>query len=211
MKAIIFAGGEVKHCEAFQRYLEGADIIICADRGYHYARKMGVVPNLLLGDMDSISKEDLERAKSLGVKMRGFPKEKDYTDSMLALEAAREYGATNVVLIAGIGDRPDHSLANILLMIKAREMGVDLTLVGENWEMFMIWDRAIISGEKGDLLSLIPLSWEAVEIETKGLYYPLKRENIPLGEPRGISNVFTGEKAEVKLKEGLLLAVKVIK
>lgn len=210
MKAVIFAGGKLSDYKAAQEYLKGADIIICADSGFHHAMGMGVVPDLLLGDMDSISGEDLKKAKSLGVEMQGFPREKDYTDTMLALEAARERGATSALLLAGIGDRPDHSLANAFLMLQAKKMGIELTLAGENWEMFLIYDQAEISGQRGELLSLIPLSAEAVGIETQGLYYPLRGESISLGVPRGISNVFTGEKAVVKLKGGILLAVKIV-
>lgn len=215
MKAVIFAGGDIKNYEAVNKYVDKylscADFLICADSGVRHALKMGIKPNLVVGDMDSISEEDLNKIKQMKIREERFPAEKDFTDTDLALKIALKNGATEAVVLAGIGDRPDHSLANILLMVEYKKKGMNVRLAGENWEMFLIEGQAEISGEKGDLLSLIPLSEEVVEIETKGLYYPLKKETIPLGAARGVSNIFLGEKAIVKAKEGLLIAVKISK
>lgn len=208
MKAVIFAGGTIVDYRLQKKYVAGADFIICADSGVRHAFEMGVIPDLVVGDMDSVSPKDLKKIKELGIEQETFAAEKDFTDTELALEIAYQRGATEAVVLAGIGDRPDHSLANVLLMVNFKKRGLEVRLAGENWEMFLIDGHVQISGKKGDLLSLIPLSGEVSGIETLGLYYPLKNETIPMGASRGISNVFLGDEALVKVKNGLLLAVK---
>ncbi|MDI3481971.1 MAG: thiamine pyrophosphokinae [Tepidanaerobacteraceae bacterium] len=208
MRALIFSGGEMKKCPCIKSYLAKADFIICADSGVRHAFELGVVPDLVVGDMDSVAPEDLKKIKELGIDQETFPAEKDFTDTELALEIALQRGATEAVILAGIGDRPDHSLANILLMVNFKKRGLEVRLAGGNWEMFLIEGQVKISGKKGDLLSLIPLSEEVSGIETRRLYYPLKNETIPMGSSRGISNVFLENEAEVKIEKGLLLAVK---
>ncbi|AYO30103.1 MAG: thiamine pyrophosphokinae [Thermoanaerobacteraceae bacterium] len=208
MKAVIFAGGTVDDYRLQKKYVVGADIIICADSGVRHAFMMGITPDLVVGDMDSVVPEDLNRIKELGIEQETFAAEKDFTDTELALEKAYQRGATEAVILGGIGDRPDHSLANILLMVNFKKRGLEIRLAGENWEMFLIEGQVQISGKKGDLLSLIPLSREVSGIETRGLYYPLKNETIPMGTSRGISNVFLGDEVMVRTKKGLLLAVK---
>lgn len=207
MKAVIFAGGDIKNYEAIKKYLEKTDWIICADSGVDHAFNMEVVPDLVVGDMDSISEESLKKLEILGIGKHSYPREKDFTDTELALEVALEKGVTEAVLLAGIGDRPDHSLANIFLMVYFKKRGLELKLIDEKWEMFLIQGEREIYGEKGDILSLIPLSPKVVGVETEDLYYPLKKETLPMGPARGISNVFLGKKAGVRVEEGLLLAV----
>lgn len=208
MKAVIFAGGYIGNYEKVRKYLSGSDLIICADSGARHAFNMGIIPDLLVGDMDSISPASMEKVKQLGIKSQGFSSEKDYTDTELALDIALKQGAREAILLGGLGDRPDHSLANIFLIVSFKKLGLKLKLADENWEMFLI-DRPVeVSGEKGNILSLIPISPEVTGVSTEGLYYPLKGETLFMGPARGISNVFLGNTAKVGIKEGMLLAVK---
>jgi len=207
MKAVIIAGGDINNYDNISRYLVGADLIICADSGVDHAFRMQIVPDIVVGDMDSISEKGLERLKELEIVRYKYPEEKDFTDTELALEVALEKGAREAVVLAGIGDRPDHSLANIFLMVSFKDKGLELKLAGEEWEMFLIEEEKRVFGKSGDILSLIPISSKAVDVETEGLYYPLKKETLPMGPARGISNVFLREEAKVRLKEGILLGV----
>lgn len=208
MKALIFAGGNVKDYTSLKVYVKDVDFIICADSGTHHALKMGIIPDLIVGDLDSINSKALSKVKEMGIEIAEFPPEKDYTDTDLAIRIAQEKGASEAILIGGIGDRPDHSLANILLLVQYNKMGLKLRLVGENWEIFLIDKKAEIFGEKGDLLSLIPISPKVTGITTYGLYYPLKKASLYLGQALGISNVLLKDKATVQLEEGLVFAVK---
>ena len=208
MKAVIFAGGEIANYNKLKKYIVESSLVICADSGVEHAFNMGIVPDLLVGDMDSIRPATLKRVLELGIERHTFPPEKDFTDTELALDIAIEKGAREAILLGGLGDRPDHSLANIFLMVGFLKRGLKLKLVGENWEMFLIESVAEIRGKKGDILSLIPVSPEVIGVETEGLYYPLKGETLFMGLARGISNEFLGKTAKVAVKEGLLLAVK---
>lgn len=208
MKAVIFAGGKIENYDKIKKYLEGSSLIICADSGIEHAFNMGIIPDLLVGDMDSISPAALEKAKKLGIEMQNVPSEKDFTDTQLALDTALARGAREAVLLGGLGDRPDHGLANIFLMVSFKKRGLEFKLAGENWEMFLIDEETEIRGKEGDILSLIPISPEVKGVETEGLYYPLKGETLFMGPARGISNVFLGNTAKVSVKQGLLLAVK---
>ncbi|ADL07590.1 thiamine diphosphokinase [Thermosediminibacter oceani] len=210
MRAVIFTGGRIEDYEPLKKYVKQEDLIICADSGIHHALKMGVIPHLVVGDMDSVTEEDRGKICEYNIKLYTFPKEKDFTDTELALEAALKKGVREAVLLGGLGDRPDHSLANIFLMVNFKKKGIDLMLAGVNWEMFIIDGVREIEGKRGQILSLIPLTPEVRGIKTAGLYYPLRGETIPMGASRGISNVFTEDRAVVKVEQGLLLAVKVL-
>jgi len=210
MKVLIFTGGEMKDYKRYVEYIHNTDFIICADSGVCHARQMGIKPDILVGDMDSIDPCELEKIKKSGIEVRTFPREKDFTDTQLALELALKLGADKAVILGGWGNRPDHSIANMFLLVDYKNKGLDVMLTGENWEMFLIDGEKEVIGKKGDILSLIPLSSEVLGVETKDLYYPLKCETLFMGPARGISNVFLGDRAYVKIKKGLLLAVKII-
>lgn len=208
MKAVVFTGGEIKNYEKVRKYTVNTDLIICADSGVRHAFSMNVKPDILVGDLDSISCEDRKKIEESGTKIVRFPKEKDYTDTELAICEALKMGTSEVVLLGALGGRPDHSLANIFLMVSFKEKGLELKLADENWEMFVIDKKVEIPGEKGDILSLIPLTPKVQDVKTVGLYYPLKGETLVMGPARGISNVFVENVATVSIKDGLLLVIK---
>lgn len=203
MKAVIFAGGSIDSYKKVKKYLEGSSLIICADSGVEHAFNMGIEPDLLVGDMDSISSVSLEKANKLGIERQQFPSEKDCTDTELAKK-----GADEAIILGALGDRPDHSLANIFLMVGFKKLGLEVKLADGNWEMFLIDGPVEIHGKKGDILSLIPISSEACGVETQSLYYPLKGETLFMGPARGISNIFLEDTVRIGIKHGLLLAVR---
>jgi thiamine pyrophosphokinase len=153
--------------------------------------------------MDSISSVSLEKANKLGIERQQFPSEKDCTDTELAKK-----GADEAIILGALGDRPDHSLANIFLMVGFKKLGLEVKLADGNWEMFLIDGPVEIHGKKGDILSLIPISSEACGVETQSLYYPLKGETLFMGPARGISNIFLEDTVRIGIKHGLLLAVR---
>ncbi len=208
MKTAIFAGGNIGDYKKVSKYLNGCRLVICADSGVHHAFNMGITPDILVGDMDSISSEDLKKVKQLGIEILKFPTKKDCTDTELALETALKQGAKEVIILGGYGDRPDHSLGNIFLMVRFKKLGIELKYVDEYWEVALIDSQAEINGKKGNILSLIPITPEVKGITTEGLYYPLKDAKLIMGPTLGISNVFSSDIANVIIKEGLLLAVK---
>lgn len=186
--------------------------VICADGGGEAACAWGITPQMLIGDMDSLSPATLaELSARPGVEVRRLPVEKDETDLEMALYAALEMGASEITVVGGLGGRLDHSLGNLYLLAapKLRESGARVRLLGENEEVFLLQggQQLTVEGQVGELLSLIPLGGDAVSIRTHNLYYPLRGETLFIGPTRGVSNVFTSNQAEISLEHGMLLVI----
>jgi len=208
MTALIVCSGSISDCFHYEKYFKRAEFVICVDGGAKYLRNLGIVPDVLVGDLDSISGEDLEYFKAKNVETIKYPTQKDMTDAEIAVDYAVDKGFTEIIIIGGIGTRLDHSLANILLVKKLLDKGIKGILVNENNEITMIRDRIEIEREKDVKVSLLPLTGVVEGITTKGLYYPLKGEDIEMGSSRGVSNEFKDEVAEVSIKNGILIVIK---
>ena len=208
MKAVIISGGTIRYYSCCEKYIADADLIICADGGARHAAGFGVTPHVLIGDFDSIAPDDFERFKSMGVQMIKFPAEKDKTDTELAVDFAIEKGFKSIVIIGGIGTRLDHTLANVFLLKKMLDAGVEGMLADERNEAMLVRSGLSMRREPGMKLTLLALSEKASGITTTGLYYPLADETLELGSTRGVSNEFEAETAGVSVTGGLLLAIK---
>lgn len=133
--------------------------------------------------------------------------EKNETDTELAVQTALERGATHITLLGGLGGaRFDHTVANILLLA-GYETPIYLIDGPSTCWLLRGPGSTDISGQKGDLLSLFPLTQDATGIHTEGLYYPLHGETLSFGKPRGVSNELIQEQARVALEHGLLLVI----
>ena len=206
MRAIIFANGQLSGPPS----LQPEDLIIAVDGGSQHCLRLGIHPQVVIGDFDSVGADELETLRAQGAEIIAYPARKDYTDLELALLEAQKRGATQVLLLAALGMRWDQSLANLLL--PAAFPGLRISLVDGPQEISFIHpgETLEITGRAGDTVSLIPLGGDAEGITTHGLEYPLKAETLRLGSTRGISNVLlhqpsAADKASVKLDAGLLL------
>lgn len=201
MRAVIFANGQLTR----PIMLQPDDLVIAADGGAHHCLGLGIRPQVVIGDLDSVREDELAALTALGTEIIIYPARKDFTDLELALLEAQKRGADRVLLLAALGARWDQSLANILL--PAAFPGLRISLMDGWQEMHFIrpGERLEISGQPGDTVSLIPLGGDAHGITTHGLEYPLYAENLQFGSTRGISNVLLGEHARVSLNAGLLL------
>ncbi|RJQ39623.1 MAG: thiamine diphosphokinase [Nitrospiraceae bacterium] len=208
MKAVIICNGEIKDYTYYEKYFNGAGLIVSVDGGAAHARRLGVKPHVLIGDFDSITREDFEYFRNLGVKIEEFPAEKDMTDTEIAVDFAAEKGCKEAVVIGGLGTRIDHSLSNVFLLKKMLDRGIKGIIVNEYNEVTIINDRIWLTRERDIKITLLPLSEKVVGVTTKGLYYPLHNATIELGMTWGVSNEFTDEVAEVSVKSGLLLVIK---
>ena len=132
---------------------------------------------------------------------------KDKTDSELALDYVVKKGFKNILIFGALGKRLDHFLSNLYLLANTKYEDINLKIINQNQEIFLIKGKKIIKAKKGDLLSLIPLKEDCLGIYTKGLLYKLNNEALYFSKSRGVSNVFTSSKAEIKIKKGILLAI----
>src|SRR5579871_1841790 len=187
--------------------LQKADKIFAADCGASVAVAMGITPETVIGDFDSLTAATIQELKKKGVAFVQTAPEKDETDTELAIAYAITQGATEISLVGGIGgSRFEHAIANIALTYNSK---IPIAIVNGPSKLWVLLGPQNVSivGEKDDLLSLLPLSQVVTNIKTEGLCYPLLDEPLYFGKPRGMSNVFAEKKAFVSFSNGLLLFV----
>jgi len=201
LRAVILANGVLSH----PVNIENEDYIIAADGGIANCLVLGVVPNVMIGDFDSIQAENLEELEKLGTKTIKFPERKDETDLELAINHAIEKGYEDIVIFAALGERWDQTIANILLPVC--HPGIKIMIQDGQYEIHYInaGNALFINGQPGDIVSLIPLSSVVSGIYTDGLEYPLSDGTLHFGKTRGVSNRIVGNTGRVEIKQGTLL------
>jgi thiamine pyrophosphokinase len=182
--------------------------VICADGGTRHIGDAGIVPDLIVGDMDSLDPELLRRYEASGTRIVRHPPAKDETDTELALAEAFRMAPTDVWIWGALGHRIDHSLANISLLVQGRQRGIAVKLIDEWCELFLIDRRTAIDGEAGQTVSLLPFGGPAAGVTLTGFEYPLTGALLELGRPLGVSNRLTGGKGVVEVASGCLIAVR---
>lgn len=207
MRTVIFANGEFSPPDDLDALLDAADLLIAADGGTRHILALGRMPDLVIGDLDSLPAEEREDLESLKVTIKVFPVDKEQTDLELALLAAKEGGADEIVVLAGLGRRWDHSLANLLLAALPDFADTQVNFLHGAQQLVLIREKAEVQAEIGSRLSLIPIGGDVRDVRTQGLAFPLDGETLKFGSSRGISNVFSQEKASIDLESGLLLCV----
>jgi thiamine pyrophosphokinase len=170
--------------------------------------RRGVVPHVVVGDLDSLSLPAQRRLRSAGRELVQLPARKDETDLELALLQAVERGATEIDVVGALGGRIDHTLGNIFLLTMPQLAGTQVRIVDDGAELWVARESTEVPGTPGDLVSLIPLTPEVRGIVTEGLEYRLNGDSLYMGAARGVSNVMTAKRATVTLESGLLLVVK---
>jgi len=208
VKAIVVAGGDAAPEDAAQ--LSGADLVIAADSGAQWLASCGVVPDLVIGDMDSVAPTLLESLGSQGVEVEVHPAEKEASDAELALARAVADGADEVVILGGLrGERLDHELANLLLLVDRRWDGIELRLQRGSTSVRALHGggRRQLDGARGDMVTLLPFDGDAAGVRTIGLRYPLDGETLHAGRTRGLSNQVEQTPASVSLERGTVLVI----
>lgn len=217
MRTLIIAGGELNlplHPLAGLQLGKGGrggcDYLVCADGGSNHARRLGLRPDLIIGDLDSMTDATRAWATDAGIALRAYQHElKQESDTELALLAALAAGASRVTLIGALGGRLDHSLANLAILAQSQLATCVVTIWDGATEVRMLWPGRAnqLRGAVGDAVSLIPFGGDVANIVTSGLRYPLHDETLYLNRSRGISNELLTAEATISFTAGLLLAV----
>jgi thiamine pyrophosphokinase len=218
--ALIVADGDVPRRAALDSAWAGwADdigLVIAADGGWEKAASLGIMADVLVGDADSLPAERFTELAAAGVPIERAPVAKDESDAELALLAALRRGASHVTILGALGGkRFDHALANVGLLSLPGPGEAEVVLLDATTRVRLL--RAPnaeggpascdLSGEIGDLISLLPQGGPASDITTEGLLYPLGGETLPPGPARGLSNVRIASDASVTLRRGNLLVI----
>jgi len=212
-RIIIFANGELHQPEQLKNHLQPGDRIICADGGARHALALGLIPEIVIGDLDSLPEQTVERLKSAGTRIIRHPVNKDFTDLELAFEWAVAQSPPEIVLVTALGGRLDQMLANILLLTRPEYAAVPLILWDgtQRARLLRPGPPVQISGAPGDTLSLVPLTPQVEGVTLRGVRWPLRNARLHLGRTLSISNQMLGAPAEISFKSGLLLLVQILK
>ena len=211
-RVVIIANGTLNDLNFYRERIREDDFLICADGGANHALAMGLIPHLVVGDLDSIDNEVRQKVSKFPTEFLQYPTEKEKSDLELALDKAIELGPEEIVMIGVLGGRRmDHTFANIMLMNVPLSCGIDVKVFDEDHEVRLVNSEVTIKGQAGDYLSLLPLTAEVEDVVTEGLKYPLKGESLFFSSSRGLSNELTVREATIKVKAGILLAIKVKK
>ncbi|MGB9681383.1 MAG: thiamine diphosphokinase [bacterium] len=184
--------------------------IICVDGGMNFAYQLGIVPNLIIGDMDSVNKEIRDYYERLNIPFRLYPREKDKTDFHLAMEEIALHNTKEISIYGISGTRLDHTigaLGVIRRFVKDNKIESVKISLGESSTGYVFKDNLDIYGEEGDIVSLLPLTDKVKGIYTYGLKYPLVDGILDFEESLGVSNEILKSPCRVRIKEGVLLAI----
>ena len=208
-RTIIFANGLLNQPELIRTHPRPSDRIVCADGGARHALALGLTPDLIVGDLDSLDPDLRVELEAVGVRFEIHPVRKDETDLELAIRVAIDEGADEVDLLALWGGRLDQSLANMMLLARPDWSSVRLRAV-EGHEI--AWavrggQSALIEGTAGDTLSLIPLSPTVTGVTLTGVEWPLHQAKLQFGSTLTISNVLDASSAQLQVEAGVVLVI----
>lgn len=202
MKALIIGNGSDIEKERLKHITY--DYIICADGGLNKVKKLELIPNLIVGDFDSVDKDLLDSFLVLNIETIKFPPEKDYTDMELAIDIAVKKGCDHITLLSATGTRLDHTLANIMLIEKYYNKGIKVEIVDNHNIIKLISDNTDFYVHKVNehFVSIVPISKKLIGLTLEGFKYPLNDVEVKRGEALLISNEITNENGRIVLKKG---------
>jgi thiamine pyrophosphokinase len=208
MRAVVFVNGIVADYGALARRLRPDDYLIGADGGTRHILALGLTPQAVVGDLDSLDANTVAALERMAVEIDRFPVAKDQTDLELAIERGIAAGAGEILLLGALGGRLDQTLANLLILAQ-RLWPVPLRLAegDEVAQVLRGGERIVLEVPVGSTVSAIPLSPLVTGITYTGLEYPLQDATLALGSTRGVSNVVAASPATVTIREGVLLVV----
>ncbi len=205
-RCVILGAAPLQNAQVAFRKITADDFVICADGGLLIAQKMGIIPDLLIGDFDSFQKKLPNNIETLT-----FSSDKDDTDMMCAVKEGIKRGFTEFILLGGIGGRLDHTVANFSILGYLTKKGCRGILLDEQHEISVLSAGAhTILGEIGQTISLFPFGSFSCTVSCEHLLYPLKGTTLFIDGregPMGVSNRLLAEKVELFIHKGLVLAI----
>jgi thiamine pyrophosphokinase len=184
-------------------------MIIAADSGLAAADRLNIELDYIVGDFDSVSETVLQKYRKLSTPIKTFPKEKDKTDTQIAIELALMNHAVHLDIIGATGSRLDHVLANIHLLLLPMQLKVRASLIDGNNRIYLKQESFTLKKQEqfGDYVSLLPFTEKVRGLTLRGFKYPLNQIVLTSGNSLGISNEIVEEEASVEFTEGILLVI----
>ena len=208
-KYVIFLNGEYKYSQEFMDKLVSENTVcFCADGGANFAFKYGKMPEVIIGDLDSIEKKVLGYYKSKNILIKKFPKDKDFTDFELILKEINKISENKnfvekIFVVGGIGKRIDMTLSNLFIMEKYK----NLVFLQENEEIFYAEKSFVLKNKKECEFSIIPISEKVEKLTLKGFKFETDKIDVKRENSRLVSNVILENEASVEFENGKLIIV----
>ncbi len=189
-----------------KRVIKRGDTIIGVDGGVDTLFNIDLVPDVIIGDFDSI-KLDNKYLASDNIKKISHPPEKDFTDTELAVDYAINKDSKSIIIVNDMQNRTDHALGIIATLANLHQQGIHSMILSNHQALLFLNTSTEIKLKVGLEVSLIPFSSEVKGITTSGLYYPLKNESLYSTSARGVSNKTNSDRQTITFDQGMLLLV----
>ncbi|MGB4503626.1 MAG: thiamine diphosphokinase [Syntrophaceticus sp.] len=204
MKILIMTNGEYGRLEWYAEHKGEFEQVICVDGGAGWARKLGITPNWVVGDLDSINDDDRRYMEQSGVQFSCHPSQKDTTDTQISLQLADQLGADEVTIWGGTGPRIDHTLSNLYSAAYFALRGKTVQFDSPALAIYLVKDSLTLSGEIGNTVSVLALGGGAAGVTLEGFQYPLENAEVDSLWQFGISNVIKDKPQVISVVSGIL-------
>ncbi|MCR5790191.1 MAG: thiamine diphosphokinase [Lachnospiraceae bacterium] len=208
MKRCVIAGAApIKRYDRIKSLFSTDDFFIFCDGGLKHRESLGVTPDLILGDFDSF-----EKPENTDTEVIVLPTKKDDTDTAYAVKEALKRGFEEFLLIGVLGERADHSLGNLGLLLQLSKMGKKAMIADDHSELEIVTGlHKMEIPASFSYFSVLAIGGEARGVTIEGAAYPVKDACFCPEIPLGVSNeVAEGGQATVSVREGSLLVVRVV-
>ncbi|MEA2067452.1 MAG: thiamine diphosphokinase [Thermotogota bacterium] len=202
--ALILGGSRDSSDEFYISKIDEADYLVAVDSGANLLFEIRMLPDLLIGDLDSIDKKALTWCRENYVEIMSFGTSKDETDTELALNEMYKRGFNEVQLLNALGDRPDHFLTTIYLLYSYSEK-MNVLFNSENLISSVLSGNNLLDAKKGELWSILPVGENIPLVTLKGFEHEINQKKMPFNKPFGTSNVSISNKVEVNIEKGAVI------
>ena len=209
-RCVIISAGQIDNYERSKSFIQPGDFCIFCDDGLRHAEKLGVIPDLIVGDFDSCDSSDLSKyAGTAGhPEIIKLPREKDDTDTLFAVKLAVERGFDDFLFLGAMGARFDHALANVSVLLFLDGLGIKAVLVDDYSEMQIVGERPFYIKDDCSYFSVMTTEGSVSGVNIKNAKYPLENASLSADFQLGISNeVLPGKTAEISVANGRVLIV----
>ncbi|WP_195999686.1 thiamine diphosphokinase [Clostridium sp. 1001271B_151109_B4] len=208
MKCLIMSGGVKPEDKIIMKYANSCDLIIGVDKGCNYLYNLDIKPDYIVGDFDSSNTEVIEELEKRGSIKYKYKCEKDFTDSEEAFEVAISSGVTEIYFLGATGQRFDHTLGNLGLLLKALKSNVRAEIIDDMNKMLLVNTNTNIKNEKEyKYISFLAYNETIKEFSINKAKYELNKYNLEVGDSRTVSNEFVSEEIGIELSNGNILII----
>jgi len=207
---LIMLGGEapgLRAAQALTALLAEHPYLVAADRGAEHLLHLDLLPQLVVGDDDSLSPKAREACLQAGVEWLSLPRAKDITDGEAALQAALAAGYRHLAVFGAFGGNLDHLLGNLLLPLAYRGRWESCIFYGESLRAYYCFGDLELAGQPGDTISLVALAASVENITLRGFRYPLTNHSTVLGSSLCLRNELAEQQGHITFDNGIMLVI----